>query len=445
MAAARAKVARLGSAAMQHTYLREQIEMRVLSLDLAEHAISWSTGGRKRSNGEPLDAKVLKAEAQLRTDGALPAEAAAPRMKNKTFKQLGTPTIDAEKLAEIEEINIDKFHDWATTARGTEALRSNAVQNRQPSEPPPVDSRVVGRNLELRWPHIITTPSQSTPDEHTYMWCEGEVASVADGTSGKKSERARALLPAGAVHFKWQQMQSAISLKALRGRSFTLLRGIRTCMMHGDGRHVSLNVWMGVAPLWSDIALLRTATSVVGLRVYTTARGTYCRIPWRCLRRLTAKLSPPGDAGSRSRHLSLAKRDIYRSAHFPRRWLRSRGRPLNSSEFEFTCKEHYGVTLDVITRGKAAGGQSGKLSVAETAWLWGAHLPGVFAERMGHLPDVTADAPALPAHAQPHHLADDATLAANGPRIHAPPRERTGTERRGQLTCTNLIGPFKPS
>eukprot|EP00965_Chrysotila_dentata_P127707 4222742-Pleurochrysis_carterae.AAC.1 len=55
----------------------------------------------------------------------------------------------------------------------------------------------------MRWSYIITTPSQSTPREHTYMWCNGEVASVADGTSNKKSEKARTLLPAGAVHFKW--------------------------------------------------------------------------------------------------------------------------------------------------------------------------------------------------------------------------------------------------
>eukprot|EP00965_Chrysotila_dentata_P020378 675169-Pleurochrysis_carterae.AAC.1 len=64
---------------------------------------------------------------------------------------------------------------------------------------------------------------------------------------------------------------------------------------------------------------------------------------------------------------------------------------------------------------------------------------------MRDLPNVTADAPNTLAHAQPHHLVNDATLAANAPRIHAPPRERTATKRRGQLTCTDLIGPFKPS
>eukprot|EP00965_Chrysotila_dentata_P105495 3484214-Pleurochrysis_carterae.AAC.1 len=42
-------------------------------------------------------------------------------------------------------------------------------------------------------------------------------------------------------------------------------------------------------------------------------------------------------------------------------------RPFNSAEFEYICKEHHGVTADVITRGKAAGRTSAKLSVADTA------------------------------------------------------------------------------
>eukprot|EP00965_Chrysotila_dentata_P123718 4089784-Pleurochrysis_carterae.AAC.1 len=35
------------------------------------------------------------------------------------------------------------------------------------------------------------------------MWCQGEVVSVANGTSNKRSERNRALLPAGALQLKW--------------------------------------------------------------------------------------------------------------------------------------------------------------------------------------------------------------------------------------------------
>eukprot|EP00965_Chrysotila_dentata_P047999 1592107-Pleurochrysis_carterae.AAC.1 len=45
MEAARAEFARQGTAAKKHKYLREQIEMRVLGLGLAEYAISWSAGG----------------------------------------------------------------------------------------------------------------------------------------------------------------------------------------------------------------------------------------------------------------------------------------------------------------------------------------------------------------------------------------------------------------
>eukprot|EP00965_Chrysotila_dentata_P003959 128822-Pleurochrysis_carterae.AAC.1 len=113
--------------------------MRVLGLGWAEYAISWSTNGRQRSNEELLDAlgKALKAEAQqLRADSALPAEAAAPRMKNKTFKQLGTPTVDAKELAKIEEIDLEKLRESAAAARGADEaeLRSDAVQDRQHSE-----------------------------------------------------------------------------------------------------------------------------------------------------------------------------------------------------------------------------------------------------------------------------------------------------------------------
>eukprot|EP00965_Chrysotila_dentata_P183771 6068179-Pleurochrysis_carterae.AAC.1 len=44
------------------------------------------------------------------------------------------------------------------------------------------------------------TPDATSPSPaYTYMWCEGEAVSVADGTSDKKSESPRTLLPAGAL------------------------------------------------------------------------------------------------------------------------------------------------------------------------------------------------------------------------------------------------------
>eukprot|EP00965_Chrysotila_dentata_P049022 1626289-Pleurochrysis_carterae.AAC.9 len=54
--AAWARLKKIPSAAKQHAYLSEQIEMRVLGLGLTEHAISWSTGGKQRSNEELLEA-----------------------------------------------------------------------------------------------------------------------------------------------------------------------------------------------------------------------------------------------------------------------------------------------------------------------------------------------------------------------------------------------------
>eukprot|EP00965_Chrysotila_dentata_P172414 5689543-Pleurochrysis_carterae.AAC.1 len=50
-------------------------------------------------------------------------------------------------------------------------------------------------------------------------------------------------------------------------------------------------------------------------------------------------------------------------------------RPLNSMDFKYICNEHHGVTPDVITRGKTPGRPSSKLTVVDTAWLWGARLP----------------------------------------------------------------------
>eukprot|EP00965_Chrysotila_dentata_P025294 840418-Pleurochrysis_carterae.AAC.1 len=131
-------------------------------------------------------------------------------MKPKTFKQLGTPTADAEELMHVEEIDSAQLRVAAAAARDAsdEELRTDALQDRQPNEPPPLDQRLVGRKLEVRWRYIMSSPPATgavpTPlNQNTYMWCEGEVVSVADGTSDKKSQRARTLLSAGAIRFKW--------------------------------------------------------------------------------------------------------------------------------------------------------------------------------------------------------------------------------------------------
>ena len=99
----------------------------------------------------------------------------------------------------------------------------------------------------------------------------------------------------------------------------------------------------------------------------------------------------------------------------------------------------------ILTRGKHGGGPAARLPQQDAIQLWSARLPGVSAERMRALPEATADAPAVLAHAHPALVADDATLSANAPRIRAPPADRVHTERRGQVTATDLLGPFPPS
>eukprot|EP00965_Chrysotila_dentata_P119336 3945045-Pleurochrysis_carterae.AAC.1 len=99
-------------------------------------------------------------------------------MRPKTFKQLGSPTADHEELMTVEQIDPEKLRDAASAARvaNDEELVTDAVQDRQPSEPPPLDSRLVGHKLEVRWRyHLSPTSSASHPASlYTYMWCEGQ-------------------------------------------------------------------------------------------------------------------------------------------------------------------------------------------------------------------------------------------------------------------------------
>eukprot|EP00965_Chrysotila_dentata_P100990 3336209-Pleurochrysis_carterae.AAC.2 len=85
--------------------------MRVLGLDLTEHAISRSSRCKQRSSDELLAllGNAIAAEERLLSHGALPTEAVAPRAKPKSFKQLGMPTVEAEELAEIELVDLEKL------------------------------------------------------------------------------------------------------------------------------------------------------------------------------------------------------------------------------------------------------------------------------------------------------------------------------------------------
>eukprot|EP00965_Chrysotila_dentata_P150169 4960139-Pleurochrysis_carterae.AAC.1 len=128
-------------------------------------------------------------------------------MKPKTFKQLGSPTAEAEELTSVEAIDEGKLRNAASAARATndEELDTDAMQDRQPSEPSPLDAQLVGHNIQVRWrSHLSPTLAAPTPTPlHTYIWCEAMVEKVADGTSDTRSERAYKLLLAGPLQQKW--------------------------------------------------------------------------------------------------------------------------------------------------------------------------------------------------------------------------------------------------
>eukprot|EP00965_Chrysotila_dentata_P157941 5218117-Pleurochrysis_carterae.AAC.1 len=132
LVAARAHLATLlPLVAKQHVYLPEQIEMRVLGVGLTEHPISWSSGGRQCSNDELLAAlrRATAAETRLRADGALPTEAAAPRAKPNTFKQLGTQMVDSKELAKIEEIDAVQLKAALQPMQRARPLKSSLSAN----------------------------------------------------------------------------------------------------------------------------------------------------------------------------------------------------------------------------------------------------------------------------------------------------------------------------
>ena len=116
-------------------------------------------------------------------------------------------------------------------------------------------------------------------------------------------------------------------------------------------------------------------------------------------------------------------------------------RPATTEEI----REASAATPDVITRGKSTGGPAAKLAASDTARLWAARLPGVAADRLRKLPSVTADAPEQLLSVRAEWVADDATLTANAPKLHAPAVARYATGHRGDRTTTDIIGPFPPA
>jgi hypothetical protein len=132
-----------------------------------------------------------------------------PDFKAKTLKQLGTPTEDSTELTARALCCPEQLA--ASIARERERREAagftDSAQMKQPPKAPPLDSALVGKQLEICWGNYISTEDNKT---RVKMWCAAKVVRVADGESDKSrdgkplSNRAVKLAPRGMVLVEWE-------------------------------------------------------------------------------------------------------------------------------------------------------------------------------------------------------------------------------------------------
>lgn len=150
----RAALEKLDSDQLRLDWLREQIEMRVVGLGWVEFKTQWSSGSNENV-GTVSDlishlGDILMEEEERPT----PDAAAAPIMRRKTFKQLGTPTAQAEELCDQRlSMSMEQLLAAAREKRAEleASLELDTVSDLQPRDPPSLDEALVGRKLEIHW------------------------------------------------------------------------------------------------------------------------------------------------------------------------------------------------------------------------------------------------------------------------------------------------------
>jgi hypothetical protein len=203
-------------------WLREQIEMRSIGLGWTELKGQWfsskdeNTGSVDQLRGHLKT--ILEEELEQREKGELPDECPAPQLQRKTFKSLGTPTVQASALSDsLTDLDPEELLAAAEKRRKEVCaalrvqIRSCAcerafcsrcrdrresgcacpqlevrgeidwVEDRQPPKGTvPLDNSLVGTMVEVRWRyrHKVT-------GKPIYIWCTGEVLQVADGGTTK--------------------------------------------------------------------------------------------------------------------------------------------------------------------------------------------------------------------------------------------------------------------
>lgn len=100
MSELRCQVEHLDSDQLRLDWLREQIETRVIGLGWVEFRSQWSSGKEEAVGTITNLTRHLSEILEAEQERVLPEAAAAPIMQRKTFKELGTPTAQAETLAD---------------------------------------------------------------------------------------------------------------------------------------------------------------------------------------------------------------------------------------------------------------------------------------------------------------------------------------------------------
>lgn len=171
-------------------WLREQLEMRTIGLGWFEFNMKWSSS-KDDNVGSLSDLRdhlknILIVEAKRRADGELTSKIApsheecpAPLLQRKTFKALGTPTVQADALCEARVCSDPEAILNAARRRRVELEEAGEidwVQDRQPytaGQGPPLDKNLIGKMLEVRWRY-----RHKDTGEPIYIWAEGEVVQV---------------------------------------------------------------------------------------------------------------------------------------------------------------------------------------------------------------------------------------------------------------------------
>ena len=162
-------------------WLREQIEMRTRGLQWVDFATRWSStldsgvGTVGDLTGHLKE--LVEEEQERRAAGELPEAAPAPVSKRKTFKELGTPTAQAEELAlQRVELTPEELRVKAEIERDRlEAIGEiDTVADQQPEDAPSFSS-LPTRRIEVRWRYYVKDATRKSGRRTEYIWTGGEV------------------------------------------------------------------------------------------------------------------------------------------------------------------------------------------------------------------------------------------------------------------------------